>query len=54
MKKKVRAINNAQVKPMLLPHPVMSAYFCPHSAFNAEYLIEFVCLKSDLINNSNN
>ena len=33
---------------------LMSAYFCPHSVFNSEYLIEFVCLKSDLINNSDN
>ena len=28
---------------------VMSAYFCPHSVFNSGYLIEFVCLKIDLI-----
>jgi len=27
----------------------MSAYFCPHLVFNSEYLIEFMCLKSDLI-----
>jgi len=27
---------------------MMSAYFCPHSVFNSEYLIKFVCLKSDL------
>jgi len=33
---------------------VMSAYFCPHSVFNSGYLIEFMCLKSDLIDNSNN
>jgi len=33
---------------------VMSAYFCPHSVFNSGYLIEFVCLKSDLIDNSVN
>jgi len=26
-----------------------SAYFCPHSVFNSGYLVEFVCLKSDLI-----
>ena len=31
---------------------VMSAYFFPHSVFNSGYLIEFVCLKSDLIDNS--
>ena len=28
---------------------MMSAYFCPHSMFNSGYLIEFVCLKIDLI-----
>jgi len=33
---------------------LMSAYFCPHSVFNSGYLIEFVCLKSDLIDNSVN
>jgi len=33
---------------------VMSAYFCPHLMFNSGYLIEFVCLKSDLIDNSDN
>jgi len=27
----------------------MSAYFCPHLMFNSGYLIEFVCLKIDLI-----
>jgi len=27
----------------------MSAYFCPHLIFNYGYLIEFVCLKIDLI-----
>jgi len=27
----------------------MSAYFCPHLVFNSGYLIEFVCLKIDLI-----
>jgi len=32
----------------------MNAYFCPHSVFNSEYLIEFMCLKSDLIDNSDN
>jgi len=32
----------------------MSAYFCPHSVFKSGYLIEFVCLKSDLIDNSVN
>ena len=34
--------------------PKMNAYFCPHSMFSSEYLIEFVCVKSDLINNSDN
>jgi len=34
--------------------PVMSTYFCPHLMFNSGYLIEFVCLKSDLIDNSDN
>ena len=29
----------------------MSVYFFPHLMFNSGYLIEFVCLKSDLINN---
>jgi len=33
---------------------MMSAYFCPHSVFNSGYLIEFMCLKSDLIDNSDN
>jgi len=32
----------------------MSAYFCPHSVFNFGYLIEFVGLKSDLIDSSDN
>jgi len=38
----------------LLSHTLMSAYFCPHSVFNSGYLIEFMCLKSDLIDNSDN
>jgi len=33
---------------------LMSAYFCPHSVFNSGYLIEFVCLKSELIDNYDN
>jgi len=33
---------------------VMSAYFCPHLMFNYRYLIEFVCLKIDLIGISYN
>jgi len=33
---------------------VMSVYFCPHLMFNSGYLIEFVCLKSDLIDNFDN
>jgi len=33
---------------------MMSAYFCPHLMFNYGYLIEFMCLKSYLINSSNN
>ena len=33
---------------------LMSAYFCPHLMFNFGYLIEFVCLKSDLIDNFDN
>jgi len=33
---------------------VMSAYFCPHSVFNSGYLIEFMCFKSDLIDNYDN
>ena len=28
---------------------IISAYFCPHLMFNFGYLIEFVCLKIDLI-----
>jgi len=32
----------------------MSAHFCPRSMFNSEYLTEFVCLKSDLINRFDN
>jgi len=32
----------------------MSAYFCPHSVFNSGILIEFVCLKIDLIGISYN
>jgi len=30
---------------------LMSVYFCPHSVFTFGYLIEFMCLKSDLIDN---
>jgi len=37
-----------------LSRRLMSAYFCPHSMFNSGYLIEFMCLKSDLIDNSYN
>jgi len=33
---------------------LMSAYFCPHLMFNYGYLIEFVCLKIDLIGMSYN
>jgi len=33
---------------------MMSVYFCPHSVFNSGYLIEFVCLKIDLIGISYN
>ena len=33
---------------------LMSVYFCPHLMFNFRYLIEFVCLKSDLIDNFDN
>ena len=33
---------------------MLSAYFCPNSVFNYGYLIEFMCLKSDLIDNSDN
>jgi len=33
---------------------MMSAYFCPHLMFNSWYLIEFVRLKSDLIDSSDN
>jgi len=33
---------------------VMSVYFCSHSVFNFRYLIEFVCLRSDLIDSSDN
>ena len=33
---------------------VMSAYFCPHLMSNYRYLIEFVCLKIDLIGISYN
>jgi len=33
---------------------LMSAYFCPHLMFNYGYLIEFVCLKIDLIEISYN
>ena len=33
---------------------LMSAYFCPHLVFNSGYLIEFVCLKIDLIEISYN
>jgi len=31
---------------------MMSAYFCPHLVFNSRYLIEFVCLNSNLIDSS--
>jgi len=33
---------------------LMSTYFCPHLMFNSGYLIEFVYLKSDLIDNFDN
>jgi len=33
---------------------VMSAYFCPHLMFNFGFLVEFVCLTSDLINSYDN
>jgi len=33
---------------------LMSTYFCPHLMFNSGYLIEFMCLKSDLIDNFDN
>jgi len=33
---------------------MMSAYFCPHLMFNSGYLIEFMCLKIDLIGISYN
>jgi len=33
---------------------MMSAYFCLYSVFNFGYLIKFMCLKSDLIDNSDN
>ena len=33
---------------------MMSPYFCPHLVFNYGYLIKFVCLKSDLIDSSDN
>ena len=32
----------------------MSVYFCPHSVLNSGYLIEFMWLKSDLMDNSDN
>jgi len=32
----------------------MSVYFYPHLVFNSGYLIEFMYLKSDLIDNSDN
>ena len=41
-------------EPWYLDEAVMSAYFYPHLMFNSGYLIEFVCLKSDLIDNSDN
>jgi len=40
--------------PVRRPMRLMSAYFCPHLMFNFGYLIEFMCLKSDLIDNSDN
>jgi len=39
---------------VLISLQVMSAYFCPHLMFNSGYLIEFVCLKIDLIGISYN
>jgi len=33
---------------------MISAYFYPHSVFNSGYLIEFMYLKSDLIDNYDN
>jgi len=33
---------------------LMSSYLCPHLTFNSGYLIEFMCLKNDLIYGSDN
>jgi len=49
-----RMSNRSQHLYSHTPTLVMSAYFCPHLMFNFGYLIEFVCLKSDLIDNSDN
>jgi len=40
--------------PKLKFEKVMNTYFCPHLMFNSGYLIEFICLKSDLIDNFDN
>ena len=34
--------------------PLMNVYCCPHLMFNFGYLIEFVCLKSDFMDSSDN
>ena len=39
---------------VLMDGRVMNVYFCPHLMFNFGYLIEFVCLKIDLIGISYN
>jgi len=46
--------NISYVRSTLVKEYLMSSYFCPHLMFNFRHLIEFVCLKSDLIDNSNN
>jgi len=47
-------ICNVNDMPKSNVNDVMSAYFCPHLMCNSGYLIEFMCLKSDLIDNYDN
>jgi len=46
--------SSIQMKYLPLAVPMMNAYFCPHLMFTYGYLIEFVCLKIDLIEISYN
>ena len=53
-KKRITLLRMTLVFVVSVVVSLMSAYFCPHLMFNSGYLIEFVCLKIDLIDNSDN